>query len=288
MVEHRHRHHASGCGHHAAQCAHGPVCDGGKRAQINLAWTASTDNVGVTGYLVERCQGAGCSTFAQIATPAGTSFSDTGLAVSTSYSYRVRASDAAGNLGAYSAVASATTSSTPLGLVAAYAFNEGAGSTVADVSGNGNTGTIGGATWTTVGKFGNALVFNGTGAQVTVPNAASLQLTTGMTLEAWVFPTATPTGWRAVVDKNVDGYYLMASTDQGNRPAAGGTWTTGNQNTIGPSVLAVEHLDAPGGDLRRGDGAAVRERGAGGEPGADRAAGEHQRDAANRRGQLPG
>ena len=72
---------------------------------------------------------------------------------------------------------------------------------MADVSGNGNTGTIGGATWTTVGKFGNALVFNGTSAQVTVPNAASLQLTTGMTLEAWVFPTATPTGWRAVVTR---------------------------------------------------------------------------------------
>jgi len=36
-------------------------------AQINLAWTASTDNVGVTGYRVESCQGTGCTTFAQIA-----------------------------------------------------------------------------------------------------------------------------------------------------------------------------------------------------------------------------
>src|SRR5206468_3390740 len=34
--------------------------------QINLAWAASTDNVGVTGYLVERCQGSGCTTFVQI------------------------------------------------------------------------------------------------------------------------------------------------------------------------------------------------------------------------------
>ena len=47
--------------------------------QINLAWTASTDNVGVTGYRVERCQGAGCSNFVQVGTPTGTSFSDTGL-----------------------------------------------------------------------------------------------------------------------------------------------------------------------------------------------------------------
>jgi PKD repeat protein len=78
-------------------------------SSINLSWTASTDNVGVTGYRVERCTGANCATFAQIATPAGTTFSNTGLAGSTSYSYRVRAVDAAGNLSAYSGVASATT-----------------------------------------------------------------------------------------------------------------------------------------------------------------------------------
>src|SRR6266853_679638 len=215
--------------------------------QINLAWSASTDDVGVTGYRVERCQGEGCTTFAQVATPAGTSFSDSSIAASTSYSYQVRAADAAGNLSAYSAVASATTSNTPPGLVAAYAFSEGSGTTVADMSGNNNNGTISGATWTTAGRFGNALVFNGTSARVTVPDAASLQLTTGMTLEAWVFPTATPTNWRAIVDKNVDGYYLMASTDKGDGPSAGGTWVGGNQNTYGPSVVEVNtwtHLAA--------------------------------------------
>src|SRR3989441_755782 len=150
-------------------------------------------------------------------------------------------------------VPSPASAQTP-GLVAAYAFNEGSGTTVADISGNNNNGTITAATWTTAGKFGNALAFNGTSALVTVPNAASLQLTTGMTLEAWVFPTATPTGWRAIVDKTVDGYYLMASTDQ-NRPAAGGTWVGGNQNTYGPSVVAVNtwtHLAATF------DGATVR------------------------------
>jgi RHS repeat-associated protein len=79
--------------------------------QINLSWTASTDNVGVTGYLLERCQGAGCSNFAQIATSTATTLSDTGLTPAISYSYRVRATDAAGNLSAYSNVASASTSS---------------------------------------------------------------------------------------------------------------------------------------------------------------------------------
>ena len=39
-------------------------------SQINLSWTAATDNVAVTGYRVERCQGAGCSNFVEIAQPA--------------------------------------------------------------------------------------------------------------------------------------------------------------------------------------------------------------------------
>lgn len=81
-------------------------------SQIGLTWTASTDNVAVTGYKVERCSGAGCSSFAQIATTGGTTtFSDSGLNASTSYSYRVRATDAVGNLSGYSNTASATTSS---------------------------------------------------------------------------------------------------------------------------------------------------------------------------------
>ena len=77
-------------------------------SQITLEWTASTDNVGVTAYLVERCQGAGCTGFGQIATVAGTTYGDKGLLGGTSYSYRVRATDAAGNLGSYSNTASAT------------------------------------------------------------------------------------------------------------------------------------------------------------------------------------
>jgi WD40 repeat protein len=77
--------------------------------QINLAWGASSDNIGVTGYRVERCQGAGCSNFVQIAAPAATSFGDFGLIPGTTYQYRVRATDAASNLSAYSAVANATT-----------------------------------------------------------------------------------------------------------------------------------------------------------------------------------
>ena len=83
-------------------------------SNINLAWKASTDNVGVTSYRIERCLGAGCTSFAQIATASGTTYSNAGLVTGTSYSYRVRATDAAGNVSAYSNVSTATTyKSTP-------------------------------------------------------------------------------------------------------------------------------------------------------------------------------
>ena len=91
--------------------------------------------------------------------------------------------------------------STVVGLVAAYNFDEGMGTTVTDLSGNGNNGVISGATWTMQGKFGNALNFDGISNWVTVNDADSLDLTTGMTLEAWVFPTATPTYWTTAIVK---------------------------------------------------------------------------------------
>src|SRR5262245_20384996 len=87
------------------------------------------------------------------------------------------------------------------GLVAAYGFNETSGNTVTDVSGNNNTGTLGvGVTRTATGKFGGALVFNGAGF-VTIANSASLQLTTGMTLEAWIFPTTNAGSWSTAIMK---------------------------------------------------------------------------------------
>jgi chitodextrinase len=71
-------------------------------SQINLSWSASTDNVAVTGYIVRR-DGS------QVAAVAGTSYSDSPLTPSTMYTYTVAARDAAGNVSAQSASASATT-----------------------------------------------------------------------------------------------------------------------------------------------------------------------------------
>ena len=77
--------------------------------QIDLSWGPATDNVGVTGYRVERCLGAGCTSFAEVASTLGPSYNDAGLVTNTTYRYRVRAEDAAGNLGPYSNAAQAST-----------------------------------------------------------------------------------------------------------------------------------------------------------------------------------
>ena len=198
-------------------------------SQINLGWTASTDNVGVTGYLIERCQGAGCTSFARLLTVPGTTYSDTGLVPSTSYTYQVKATDAAGNFSPYSSTATTTTLATIPGLVAAYSFDEGAGTTVTDLSGNGNTGTLANTTWTSASKYGNALAFNGTSSRVTINDSASLHLATGMTLEAWVNPSLVNSAWRDVVYKGNDNYFLEATTDNG---APGGGVTVGSVDAV--------------------------------------------------------
>ena len=79
-------------------------------SRIDLSWQPATDNVGVSRYRIERCQGAGCSSFSEIATTTATTYANSDLTASTSYSYRARAEDAALNLGPYSNEASATTS----------------------------------------------------------------------------------------------------------------------------------------------------------------------------------
>jgi chitodextrinase len=73
-------------------------------SQINVFWTASTDNVAVQGYRVYRNGG-------QVATVSTTAYSDTNLSAATSYTYTVAAYDAAGNTSGQSAPSSATTQS---------------------------------------------------------------------------------------------------------------------------------------------------------------------------------
>ena len=112
------------------------------------------------------------------------------------------------------------------GLVAAYGFNEGSGGTTADATGKGHTGSLAGATWTTAGKNGNALAFNGTSNLVSVADAPNLDFSTGLTLEAWVRPT-TLGGWRTVAFKEAPGGLAYTLYAQDNAPRPGGYIDTG-------------------------------------------------------------
>jgi chitodextrinase len=86
----------------------------------SLSWTASTDNVGVTGYEVFE---SGSS----IGTVTSTSANVTGLVANTSYVFTVRAFDAAGNNSAFSNTANVTTTGSGggPGVIAGYYFETG-------------------------------------------------------------------------------------------------------------------------------------------------------------------
>lgn len=124
---------------------------------VSLTWSASTDNVGVTGYDIYRGGTlAGSST--------GTSFTNSGLSPSTNYTFTVRAKDAAGNVSGASSSVSATTN----------ASGGGAGTTYeAEASGNTRTGAAvistcgtcsGGSKVGYVGNNDGTLQFNGVSA----------------------------------------------------------------------------------------------------------------------------
>src|SRR5207342_3335138 len=130
-------------------------------------------------------------------------------------------------------------SAAPTGLVAAYSFDAGSGTTAADSSGNGNTGTLSNATWAgaSAGKYGNALSFNGANARVNVNDSSSLDLTSGMTLEGWVKPTVV-TSYRTLVVKERPGdlaYGLYANV-AANRPEAQVS-TSGQRILAGTSAI---------------------------------------------------
>ena len=160
---------------------------------------------------------------------------DTQVIVGTSYGYRLKAHNSVGDSPysneAFITVAAQTAGPSSIsclyspaipGLVASYNFNNTSGTSVADKSGNNNNGSLQGATWDAAGKYGQALSFNGTNALVSIPNSSSLSFTQGMTLEAWVNPAAIG-GWRDIIMKNQDIYYLEASSSAGP-PAFGGTY----------------------------------------------------------------
>lgn len=126
------------------------------------------------------------------------------------------------------------------GRVAAYGFEEGTGATLGDVSGNSNNGAITGATWTTQGKYGKGLSFDGNDL-VAVADSASLDLSTGYTIEAWVFPNQPlTTDSPAVVKEKSGGIVYNLAAHNGTAPMTKVTLASGSSTSaVGPSVLPI-------------------------------------------------
>src|SRR5882672_2189475 len=128
----------------------------------------------------------------------------------------------------------------PLMPTAAYAFNEGSGTTTADASGNGNMGTLIGPTWTTAGRYGNALSSNGTNAYVEAANSNSLNPGTAATFSAWVNVLAANADISSVINKwsqTIDDEYLFGLDSSNHLTFA---WQTTGGNVWGrPSYNIV-------------------------------------------------
>jgi hypothetical protein len=111
----------------------------------------------------------------------------------------------------------------PVDLVGYWKFDEGTGAVVVDSSGNGNTGTVSGATWTALGKVNGALVFDGVNDRVQIPNSASLvSASSQITVAAWVYLTDISSDWITVVERTDSGGqfldFLMLARAGGGRP----------------------------------------------------------------------
>lgn len=194
---------------------------GGSTVSGSTVITATAaDNVGVTGvqFLLDGSPLGPEDTVAPFSIGWNTTTTTNGT-----HQLSAQARDAAGNLGVAVPI-NVVVSNGSLGLVAAYSFDEGSGTTVSNAASSNHTGTISGASWNTSGRFGGSLTFDGINDWVTVPDANPLDLTTGMTIEAWINPTAAGSGaaWRNVLIKerpNGEAYNLYAG-DDANLPVA--------------------------------------------------------------------
>jgi alpha-tubulin suppressor-like RCC1 family protein len=114
-------------------------------------------------------------------------------------------------------------------LVGWWKLDDGAGTSAADSSGAGNTGTlVNTPTWTTSGMNNGALTFNGTTQWVNVPEAASLQLSGSWTVSAWVNLSALPTSGNTEAFVVKTGYYsdinYAIGVSNGGYGCAGVAW----------------------------------------------------------------
>jgi Concanavalin A-like lectin/glucanases superfamily len=140
------------------------------------------------------------------------------------------------------------------GLVAYYTCNDGSGTTLTSSCTNttGANGTLeGSATWVAspIQFGGNALNFNGSSSSVmTIPDNSSLDISSAITLEAWVYATSN-SGTQDVVSKSSNTQnsgYIFPRTDDGWAHTVFYLYVGGWQtlSAVYPSLNAWHHLAA--------------------------------------------
>jgi hypothetical protein len=209
---------------------------------VGLSASAS-DDVGVAGvqFLVDGVAVGAEDT----AAPFSGSWDSSSVA-NGSHTVSAVARDASGNRTTSAAVAVTVSNAgsppppAPTGLVAAWAFNEGSGSSVADASGNGHAGSLTSTAWSSAGKFGSALSFNGSSSMVTVGDANDLDFSSAFTLEAWVSPSSLGATWRTVLFKeNGSGMAYSLYANQGSGLPVGQVNLGGERNAVGTAGLPL-------------------------------------------------
>jgi hypothetical protein len=81
-----------------------------------------------------------------------------------------------------------TAASTSSGLMAQWKMDEGGGTSTADASGDGNTGTLNKAGWAT-GSYGTSIAFTGNSSYVSVKESSSIELSNHLTVAFWMYAT---------------------------------------------------------------------------------------------------
>jgi chitodextrinase len=188
----------------------------------NLSWTASTDNVGVTGYDVYQ----GATLKASVTT---TSYAVTGLTASTAYTFSVKAKDAAGNISASSNTVNITT------LTNAITYCTSKGNSVADEKiGRVQLGTINNPSTGGTGYTD----FTSISSNVTRNTAYTITITPSWT------STAYSEGYGVWIDYNRDGDFVDAGEQVWTKAIStttpvSGTFTIPTTATLGATRMRV-------------------------------------------------
>ncbi|WP_235534029.1 LamG-like jellyroll fold domain-containing protein, partial [Oerskovia sp. Root22] len=176
----------------------------------------------VSGTLAGTSPSGGALTFEVVAAPASgtvvvtnpatgafTYTPATGYVGTTTFTFRVKAGATWSNV----ATQTVRVTSAP-GVRGTWELDEGSGTTSADSSGWAQTGTLsGGATWVD-GTDGKAVRLDGNAGKVSVPDSEALDVSSALTVSAWVRPERHATQYvvKKAVSGSSDGYELGISS----------------------------------------------------------------------------